>query len=1190
MTSLKKGNSHGELDPRKQQSTQSAKKQEYNNQSDEKKESDPVSMYAESSSWGKSGNDDSKAAPVSARLSDFDDDDESLDHPVVGTKTSHDVGIPSASGLHHRHHFHAGAKSPLPLPSNVPASPNRRRRGRGAVMGKGVEHPASRKRKWTIMQIVRSTLIAGVVVYLWAMIRGTQILMRDANDDSKNNPKDETTTSILSGGHHLSDLISLPHPAMAGYLRSGETTKSLEDMGPPFVHTPNRDDPNVVQSRVKQRLLERRTRTQQPLKHQQQPIEASSILPYEILTSDRRDKANSMPQQHPASSLANATQLCGQQTQQARQNNPTAFLHSDALKNTDAKVLITGIVSNPLAFHLALTLKAQCGVDVLIGVDPMLPNTIRNRLQHVEQMKLLASNVPKMVHPVLVPLLGLDPRVKKAKKGETTDQPSTLKTTGEINLLNFEPTHIVHLSTATYQNPISQDIEPSPFAPKPPPKPYQVSEDDSTYEPSLFHIRSSLTAMEQIMASLVGDGEAGKKRRPHVTYASATFNRQRWATSSSDDKILSYSKLADEVLADTYNFLFGASSVGVRLPPRSVYGPWSPQDSDLYKLFDRATDGTHTSFDKHINQQEFVYVQDAVEAIITAMQYRSDEASAFELTSNSAASMSSMASMAETFLTKNAADVPAFGLPEQKLQALEWKPRTNLRDGVLKTLAWHIDKTNPYGPPIHDKSVSRPRTGDELLKKHSVSTCSGDDLACHAGTSFLPCASECSVKDQCRPSIFDAVQDLTREMTEGCDAVLYTQSLERDIGDLQLQSQFEDDVEPAICNLAFVAQGSPLVSAVIEKIPQAELVRLGVPATAPEDEKRQKLNGRLLYRGWILIWVDNLVEPLPSYDVSLMKLSPGRMFSKDVMYAVFVEENFTVSPTMDDVRFLISQMDRGATKQRSVYRMIKKDEQSKPAKVRFIVPAQPEKRAAMLVSQLKFKISERGRIPQDTKINILDAVRFMRFEIGSDPTRQKESSEIRRQKDFYRRIPTFVNGKDLRDNNEPLYRYELKHWVRTRWVVHDLTLEDSRQLRCDWYQEHVQWASEVDQLSFSAIMAKRIIERRMIQNEPDDRSKSKAEDIAELKDVTDHNEWFAMASEYTVDHDGDVQPVRDDEGAEDEGGEDGPDISAHAEYSRKKKPDVGLYARVISDRIMSLSRKAWARYRAEMALQAKKRG
>lgn len=1136
----------------------------------------------------------------------------SLEDQEIGPNLS--VGSLNGNGLHHRHHNHqvnsSGGSSSAPAPAagnvsqdrlgNTQMSPTRRRRPR-ATGARGLVDNPFRRRKWTMVQVCRALLLSGIGFYFLAMIRGTLFLMQEASSSSNsNNAGDQSEPSTTT---RLSDIITspfhhqfAPHPDTQGYLRSPAI--SLPPMVDPVLDKATRDDPVLMKQALCERFLERRKRTKPPLA----PAQGHNIEEYDILPRDQQfHQATTGSLRHrsePASksTLANITQLCGAQARKASLDNPGAFLQQDVLMDSDARILITGILSNPLAFHLALTLKAQCGVEVLIGIDPLMPNTIRSRFQFVEQMKILISNAPKMVQPILVPLLGLDPRVKKPKK-EPAKHPQMLQVTGELDLMNFQPTHIVHLASATFQNPRSDETATkNPYAPKRPLTPYQISEGDS-YEPALFQIRSSMTGMEQMLSSVVGSTENGENQ-PHVTYASSTQSSTRRINLSRDTIVHTNTKLADEILADTYHSLYGIYSVGVRVPPNAVYGPWDHDGSEMYQALERAVSGNSSAFDHFTEVRDLIYVQDAVEAVITAMQYRDEKATIVDMTANAAASLAEVASTALALSTGAPATITPPGTalsptPLGSVQQLHWKPNTPLQEGLLRTVAWHIDRARPYGPPGGwnkelPAEIEAPVTGDDLLVQHSISTCSDDDLACHAGPSYLPCASECSTKAQCKASIFDPVRELTRNMTEGCDAVLYTQSLGPDIQDLQLQSQFEDDVEPAICNLAFVSQNSPLVKAVIDKIPADELARLGVPPTAELETQLSKLNGRLLYRGWILIWVD-LVEPVSSADASLLKLSPGHLFSREVLYAVFVEENFTVSPTPDDVRFLISQMDRGATRQRGIWRTIQEEGAVKAKKVKFIVPAEPEKRASLLVSQLKFKISDRSRISQDAKISVLDAVRFMRFEIGLDPTKQKESLAIRLQKDFYKRIPTFANGKDLRDGFEPLYKYELKHWVRTRWVVHDLTLEDSRNMRCSWYQEHVQWGSEIDQLSLAAVMAQQEIERRIAHNDLDDRSKPKAADIPELRDVTDNNEWFPMESEQNKLRELSPGFAKVNEGEakkelEEGGGEDDPEGEADPTLSPEKKQDAGLYVRIISDRIMSLSRKAYARYRAELLL------
>lgn len=1128
----------------------------------------------------------------------------SLEDQEIGTNLS--TGSVTGNGLHHRHSNHQLHATASPPEGSVTSqdkllttqmSPTRRRRARRQFGASSIENPF-RRRKWTAVQVFRVLLLSGIGFYFLAMIR-TLFLMQHTD----RNNKDDIRQANPSTRSYWRDIINhhyATQPDVQGYLRSGSDSTSLPPMVAPVVDKVTQNDPVLMSRVLDKRFSERRARTRPPhTRPQGYEINQYDILPLDqqlkshVATTTRNAlrKSSSATVFHD-SQMANVTQICGSQARQAFRESPNSFVQNDVLIDSGARVLITGILSNPLAYHLALTLKAQCGVEVLIGIDAMLPNTVRSRLQFLEQMKILVSNAPKMVQPILVPLLGLDPRVKKNKKEANKEQPNMLQITGELDLMNFQPTHIVHLASASFHSPRGLETATKyPYAPKQPLSPYQISEADS-YEPSLFQLRSSLLGMEQLLASITENAGKGENL-PHVTYASSTTSTQRKRLKR-DSTVHVNAKVADEILAETYHSLFGIYSVGVRIPPDAVYGPWHHVGSEMYQVLERALQGNISAYEGYTEARELIYVQDAVESVLTAMQFRADQATSFEVSANAVAPLSEVASTALALSTGASARKlpPEIGSPVIQTH-LSWHPQLSLREGLLRTLAWHIDRDRPFGPPggWDKNSLSEvkqePQTGDDLLLKNAIKTCPADDLVCHAGSSYLPCASECSTRAQCRASIFDPVRELARNMTEGCDALLYTQSLGLDIEDLQLQSQFEDDVEPAICNLAFVAQSSPLVKAVIKKIPKEELVRLGVPATADFDMQLNKLNGRLLYRGWILIWVDR-GETVPPTDLSLVKLSPGQMFSSDVLYAVFVEENFTVSPTPDDVRFLISQMDRGATKQRSIWRMIKSDDSPKEKKVKFIIPAENAKRASMLVSQLKYKISDRSRISQDAKISVMDAVRFMRFEIGLNPTKQKESPTVKLQREFYKRSPTFANGKELRDGVEPMYKYELKHWVRTRWVVHDLTLEESRDLRCSWYQEHVQWGSELDQLSLAATMAQKEIERRIANGELDDRSKPQNAIIPELRDVTDTNEWFAMETERNKQHmqhqigvvttDGEETPSEEDE----PGVEDGEDSTIAPE----KKKDADLYVRIISDRIMSLSRKAYARYRLEMSQSA----
>lgn len=578
---------------------------------------------------------------------------------------------------------------------------------------------------------------------------------------------------------------------------------------------------------------------------------------------------------------------------------------------------------------------------------------------------------------------------------------------------------------------------------------------------------------------------------------------------------------------------------------------------------------------------------DIVEGVIAAMQFRSEgkRSTLFDFTSDTRFSVESarqfVSQLTKTKGTALDMTPPQISrrklsdLAEQTRSLLTWTPKTALSVGLAKTMAWHLDDAFPYGDKIDKKGAVE--TGDQFRTRVGIETCSPDDLLCHVGRKFLPCLSECSTQSQCVPSIFEGVARLTVESTEGCDIVLYTQSLGYNAQDLKLTATYKDEGTPMVCNFAFVPESSRLVDAVIKKVPEGQLASFGVKKTSDADalhkRKIEGLNGRLLYKGWILIWVKDAHEPLPNHDMYALKMSPGRLFSSDVRHALFVDEGFPISPDHEDVLFLVGQTHRPPLPDRNAYRKMKDGK-----KLKYRLTAEPERRAAIVMSPLKYKKhAENG---QPAKISVYEATKYMQVEIGENPE-AKESPSVKKQREFYERIPTFINKLDFRSGNEAWYKYELKNWVRTRWIVHDLHLEEARQIRCEWYHEQVQWDNKLDQLSFAHVMASRELERRIAFQEPDDHVKSIYVDHPEYLRLSDAHEWHPVESEvnrvvhanqplkaltlvadHMVDKDEKEQP------------EDG--VIHSVKLPSAGNRDVPLFVRIVSEAVMMKARQVWA--------------
>lgn len=154
----------------------------------------------------------------------------------------------------------------------------------------------------------------------------------------------------------------------------------------------------------------------------------------------------------------------------------------------------------------------------------------------------------------------------------------------------------------------------------------------------------------------------------------------------------------------------------------------------------------------------------------------------------------------------------------------------------------------------------------------------------------------------------------------------------------------------------------------------------------------------------------------------------------------------------------------------------------------------------------------------------------------------------------------------------------MKHWIRTRWVVHDMKLEEGRELRCDWFEEHVQWGNELDQLSFAHVMARRELERRMEHQEPDDHIKPPHVQHPELKLLTDAHEWHPyLGKEHRLDSHGEALVKVPEHMASKDDKEDGEVEAEPTEKELQGSQKIPLFVRIMSERVMMYARAQWTK-------------
>ena len=84
--------------------------------------------------------------------------------------------------------------------------------------------------------------------------------------------------------------------------------------------------------------------------------------------------------------------------------------------------------------------------------------------------------------------------------------------------------------------------------------------------------------------------------------------------------------MLDEILATSYSDLYDVRSIGLRF--FEVYGPWSSPNSEIFQMAERALSDDIPIMAQPLkeesnyhNLKDYVYIDDAVDVILLAMQF-----------------------------------------------------------------------------------------------------------------------------------------------------------------------------------------------------------------------------------------------------------------------------------------------------------------------------------------------------------------------------------------------------------------------------------------------------------------------------------------------------------------------------------------------------------------------------------------
>ena len=482
--------------------------------------------------------------------------------------------------------------------------------------------------------------------------------------------------------------------------------------------------------------------------------------------------------------------------------------------------------------------------------------------------------------------------------------------------------------------------------------------------------------------------------------------------------------------------------------------------------------------------------QDAVDAILRAMQYNGKDSSKMFNLSGEKISARTFSNNFQKLILQvkhepESTENGLFSAVARVENKLKWAPSTSLHSGIRKLLAWYLNHDFKHGQPMLD--FKRDILESDIVQEIKQE-CDHDDIYCLRGETILPCASECSNEFFCKTSVLDDVIELSREASSQCNIVYYTVSLGHELEKMRLKAEppHKAKNDEVVCNLAFVSKESTLFGNL-----QEDLGRGG------------RDSDNLVHRGWTLIPINDNIDGLSHDEKSAIKLSPGNFFHSSIESAMYVDENFPVTPTLEDVLFTVKLLSR--RKNPNGKPVSGKIVDEKGDQVKYEIGS--EQRHAVLLLPVLQDI-ENGKykpFAASEKVDFHKAIKVLEKENHVYVGANRKSWTL--QYSFFGKAPFYLNACELSSGCESeIVKYNLKHWARTNWVVHKVQGPDAKDLRCEWYREHVHWDNAVDQLSFAHVMA-----RREIENVSTAQGEKMPIQRKELLDInSDENEWHLI--------------------------------------------------------------------------------
>lgn len=387
---------------------------------------------------------------------------------------------------------------------------------------------------------------------------------------------------------------------------------------------------------------------------------------------------------------------------------------------------------------------------------------------------------------------------------------------------------------------------------------------------------------------------------------------------------------------------------------------------------------------------------------------------------------------------------------------LKFEAKHDLKSGITQLLAWHLNQHLPHGPWLpsvpdnsttsdsHMEAKSILESGYQFLKRMEIPLpC--QDSQCLRGESIHPCASECSDDSMCTASDYDDALLPIREWTSDCEGkVLYTTSFGSDVKSISITPPKDH------CAIAFVSMDSILM----------------------KEQNKKKDQDKTMYKGWRLVPIDFSVEKdhsnhdrtsLPRELTWLPKLSPGKLFHPSIRYAIYINDNLPKSPSSEDLLFIRKLMTNDKDKRQQAMVLVSELENRMTPSTTKQDAANPNEGTIRTDAgtrdgvQVGTTTNGQDHTPSSS-MSLLDAKQSILRYRGLD-SQQTFKQTLQNRILLSQQAILLLNRCEFYPNcqNHHIYKYKLRHWIKTGWIVHDLHSIAAKEFRCDWYKEHTKF-------------------------------------------------------------------------------------------------------------------------------------